>query len=78
MQLTAREHAVLERLLRAGDRITPKRRLGEYLLAFDHEWSDNAVETLIHRLRKKLSSAGATVELKALRGLGYLLVEVPK
>ena len=39
---------------------------------------DNAVETLIHRLRKKLSGAGATVELKALRGLGYLLVEVPE
>ena len=78
VQLTAREHAVLDRLLRAGDRITPKRRMGEYLFAFHHEWSDNAVETLIHRLRKKLSGAGATVELKALRGLGYLLVEIPK
>ena len=78
VQLTAREHAALDRLLRAGDRITPKRRMGEYLFAFHHEWSDNAVETLIHRLRKKLSGAGATVELKALRGLGYLLVEIPK
>lgn len=76
MWLAAREHAALDRLLRAGDRITSKRRMGEHLYAFHREWPDNAVETVIHRLRKKLAGAGATVELKALRGLGYLLVEV--
>lgn len=73
--LTGQEHAALDRLLRAGDRVTPKRRLGEHLYALDQDWSDNAVETLVHRLRKKLVGAGATVELKALRGLGYILVE---
>ncbi|SDO05634.1 DNA-binding response regulator, OmpR family, contains REC and winged-helix (wHTH) domain [Lutimaribacter pacificus] len=78
VQLTAREHAALDRLLRAGGRITPKRRMGEYLYAFHHDWSDNAVEAVIHRLRKKLSGAGATVELKALRGLGYVLIEAPE
>ena len=76
VRLTAREHAALHHLLRAGDRITPKDRMGEHLYAFDDEWSENAVESVIHRLRKKLSRAGATVELKALRGLGYLLLEV--
>jgi DNA-binding response OmpR family regulator len=78
VRLTAQEHSALERLLRAGDRITPKRRMGEHLYALHQDWSDNAVETLIHRLRKKLAAAGAKVELKALRGLGYLLVEVPE
>lgn len=73
--LTAQEHAALDRLLRAGDRVTPKRRLGEFLYALDQDWSDNAVETLVHRLRKKLLAAGASVELKALRGLGYVLIE---
>ena len=73
--LTALEHAALDRLLRAGDRITPKERMGEHLYAFERDWSDNAVETVIHRLRKKLAAAGATVEVRALRGLGYLLVE---
>ena len=75
VRLTAREHAALYHLLRAGDRVTPKRRMGEHLYSFDDDWSENAVETVIHRLRKKLTGAGATVELKALRGLGYLLVE---
>ena len=78
VRLTAREHAALDHLLRAGDRITPKRRMGEHLYSFDDDWSENAVETVVHRLRKKLSAAGATVELKALRGLGYLLVEAPE
>ncbi|MGP3697929.1 response regulator [Rhodobacter sp. NSM] len=78
VRLTAMEHAALDHLLRAGDRITPKGRMGEYLYSFDDDWTENAVESVIHRLRKKLSGAGATVELKALRGLGYLLVEVPE
>lgn len=78
VRLTAMEHAALDYLLRAGDRITPKGRMGEMLYSFDDDWSENAVESVIHRLRKKLSGAGATVELKALRGLGYLLVEVPE
>lgn len=78
VRLTAMEHAALDYLLRAGDRITPKGRMGEKLYSFDDDWTENAVESVIHRLRKKLSGAGATVELKALRGLGYLLVEVPE
>lgn len=76
VRLTAMEHAALDHLLRAGGRITPKGRMGEKLYSFDDDWSENAVESVIHRLRKKLSGAGSTVELKALRGLGYLLVEV--
>jgi two-component system, OmpR family, response regulator len=75
VRLTAHEHAALDKLIRAGDRVTPKRMLGEHVYALHQEWSDNAVETLVHRLRKKLSEAGATVELKALRGLGYILYE---
>ncbi|MEZ5878867.1 MAG: response regulator transcription factor [Tepidamorphaceae bacterium] len=75
VRLTAQEHATLDKLIRAGDRVTPKRMLGEHLYALHQDWSDNAVETLVHRLRKKLSQAGATVEIKALRGLGYILCE---
>lgn len=75
VRLTAQEHAALDKLIRAGDRVTPKRMLGEHLYALHQDWSDNAVETLVHRLRRKLSEAGATVELKALRGLGYILCE---
>ena len=75
VRLTAQEHAALDKLIRAGDRVTPKRELGEHHYAFHQDWSDNAIETLVHRLRRKLSKAGATVEVKTLRGLGYVLCE---
>ena len=75
VRLTAQEHAAFDKLIRAGDRVTPKRVLGEHLYAFHQDWSDNAIETLVHRLRRKLSKAGATVEVKTLRGLGYVLCE---
>jgi len=75
VRLTAQEHAALEKLIRAGDRVTSKRMLGEHLYAFHQDWSDNAIETLVHRLRRKLSIAGASVEIQTLRGLGYVLCE---
>jgi two-component system, OmpR family, response regulator QseB len=33
----------------------------------------NAIEVLVHRLRRKLTEAGATVAIHTLRGVGYLL-----
>ena len=75
VRLTAQEHAALEKLIRAGDRVTSKRMLGEHLYAFHQDWSDNAIETLVHRLRRKLSIAGASVEIQTLRVLGYVLCE---
>jgi two-component system response regulator TctD len=75
VRLTAQEHAALEKLIRAGDRVTSKRMLGEHLYAFHQDRSDNAIETLVHRLRRKLSIAGASVEIQTLRGLGYVLCE---
>jgi DNA-binding response OmpR family regulator len=43
------------------------------LYGFDDDVSENAIQVAIHRLRKKLVSAGATFELKTLRGIGYIL-----
>jgi two-component system response regulator TctD len=73
--LTAQEFAAIERLSRSPGRVVPKRALGDHLYALDQDWTDNAVETIVHRLRKKLACAGATLEIKTLRGIGYLLVE---
>ncbi|MFN8733699.1 MAG: response regulator [Hyphomonadaceae bacterium] len=74
--LSAQEISTLERLMRSSGRVIPKRALGEHLYTFDHEWTDNAVETIVHRLRKKLATSNASLEIKTLRGIGYLLMEV--
>jgi DNA-binding response OmpR family regulator len=72
LDLTRSELVVLENLLRNQGRVVPKGRLGELLHDIDREWSENSVETLMHRLRKKLGAAGAEISIRTLRGLGYL------
>lgn len=72
LDLTRSELIVLETLLRNQGRVISKERLGECLYDFQQERSANSVETQVHRLRKKLASAGADVSLRTLRGLGYL------
>ncbi|TDU32630.1 DNA-binding response OmpR family regulator [Panacagrimonas perspica] len=72
LDLTRSELIVLETLLRNQGRVISKDRLGECLYDFQQERSTNSVETHVHRLRKKLASAGADVSLRTLRGLGYL------
>lgn len=72
LDLTRSELVVLEALLRNQGRVISKERLGECLYDFEQERSANSVETQVHRLRKKLTAAGATVSLRTLRGLGYL------
>lgn len=65
--LTAREWAVLERLLRHRGAIVPKSDIEESLYAFGAEIESNAVEVYISRLRKKL---GRDL-ISTARGLGY-------
>jgi len=72
LDLTRSELIVLEALLRNQGRVISKERLAEYLYDFEQERSANSVETQVHRLRRKLSAAGADVSLRTLRGLGYL------
>lgn len=72
LELTRSELIVLEALLRNQGRVISKERLAECLYDFEQERSANSVETQVHRLRKKLATAGADVSLRTLRGLGYL------
>jgi two-component system response regulator TctD len=71
LQLTPREHSVLEYLmLKAGSTVT-KSALLDSLFGFDVEPDPAAIELYVHRVRRKLE--GATVRIDTLRGLGYML-----
>jgi DNA-binding response OmpR family regulator len=76
LDLSRREVGALELLMRQVGRVTPKSSLEDALYGFDEEVSANAIEVLIHRLRKKLAGADAQLEIHTLRGIGYLLAEV--
>ena len=71
----ARETAVLEILLRRGGNVAPKRLFEDHLFGLSGDVGSNAVEVYVHRLRKMLSDAGATVKIHTVRGVGYLMAE---
>lgn len=71
--LPAREFEVLWELMTPPGRTVSKRDLSDKLSSFDEVLGDNALESFISRLRKKLTDTGATI--RTLRGLGYVLEE---
>jgi two-component system, OmpR family, response regulator QseB len=73
LELTRRETAVLEELVRSANKVIVKEVLEEKLYGFDEEVSHNALEAAISRLRKKLTTAGAGISIETKRGIGYLL-----
>ncbi|MDE1991572.1 MAG: response regulator transcription factor [Rhizobiaceae bacterium] len=75
LQLSRREFAALELFLRRPNRVFSKIEMEESIYGFGEELSSNAVEVLIHRLRKKLQAAGAAVDIHNMRGIGYMLAE---
>lgn len=71
--LAARETAVLEILMRRSGHVVPRRLVEDHLFGLSGELGSNAVEVYVHRLRKMLGEAGATVRIHTVRGVGYLL-----
>lgn len=69
-----RERTLLEALLRAVPRPVAKEALEARLAGLDRAPQSNAVEVYVHRLRARLSAAGAKAEIRTVRGLGYRLL----
>ena len=74
LKLTRRETALLEALLRGGQRILVREALEESLYAADEAVTPNALEACMSRLRRKLMTGGANCRLDTHRGIGYALV----
>jgi two-component system OmpR family response regulator len=74
LDLSAREVALLEALLLSAGRVVSKDQLADRLYGVSDEVGPNAIEVFVHRLRRKIESAG--VSIRTIRGLGYL-VEKP-
>jgi two-component system OmpR family response regulator len=69
-QLTAKEWALLEKLVVRPGVIVHKEQLDEALYSFDDEVGSNTLEVYVSRLRKKLGKEA--IETK--RGLGYRFI----
>ena len=65
--LTAREWAILDRLLQRRGAVVSREQIEEAIYAFGKEVESNAVEVYVSRIRKKLGAA----LIETLRGVGY-------
>lgn len=71
LALSVRELSVLEMLMARVGRVVTKRQIVNSLSAWDADFSENAVEVYVYRLRKRLEGSGAGIQ--TVRGFGYLL-----
>lgn len=76
LDLPRRELLALESLVKRSGRTVRRSLLEEEIYGADDEIQSNALDAHISRLRRKLAEAGATAEIHAVRGVGYL-IKVP-
>jgi two-component system, OmpR family, response regulator len=75
IELSAREWAILEYLIRHSGRVVSKQQIIDAILPWGEELTLNAVEVYISRIRIKLGDAG--LALRTIRGFGYMLESTP-
>ncbi|WP_431262017.1 response regulator [Roseateles chitinivorans] len=71
LALSPREHAVLRTLIQHSGEPMSKQEILERLFSDEQDVRPEAVEVLVHRLRRRIESG--KVRITTLRGLGYVL-----
>ena len=74
VELTRREFALLQALMENAGRLVRRESLENSLYGLDHVVGNNALEVLVHSLRRKLSFE----TIRNVRGFGYRIVQDPK
>jgi two-component system response regulator QseB len=74
LDLTRREAALFEELVRHPNQVVVRDTLADRLYGLGEDVSPNALEATVSRVRRKLSAQHATVRIDTLRGIGYRLV----
>lgn len=78
LDLPQREFRVLEILMAGTGKVLAKEEIADQLFNFDEATGLNAVEVYVGRLRRRLAEAEAGIEIRTLRGLGYLIEADPE
>ena len=77
MQLTAREFALLEYLMRRDGSVASKSEILDHVWGIDFAGDPNVVEVYIGYLRRKIDQPQHTQLIKTMRGAGYRLDTEP-
>lgn len=75
IELSERECALLDVLMREPGRVFSRVELSERVWAREHEYDTKLVEVFIDRLRKKIDEGASEPLLKTVRHLGYMVSE---
>jgi DNA-binding response OmpR family regulator len=73
IDLTPKEYAVLEYLMRHPGRVMPRTLITEYAWDYHFDPGTNIVDVVITRLRKKLDSGREPRLIHTVRGVGYVI-----
>lgn len=73
IDVLCKEFLLLECLLRNKDQVVSKEFIYDYVWGMDNESISNNLEAYISFIRRKFKAIDSTVNIKALRGLGYKL-----
>jgi DNA-binding response OmpR family regulator len=73
LDLTSREAAVLEHLLRRKGNVVSKSDLLEHCWDANFDGGPAPVEVLVHRLRRKIGAPGRPPVIETVRGGGYII-----
>jgi two-component system OmpR family response regulator len=71
LELSSREYFVLEMLLQRKGRVVFKNDLIDHLSNFEKDMTTNALDIVVHRLRKKIDGSGCVIE--TVKGLGFII-----
>ena len=75
VSLSAKEYHLMELFIRNPHQLLPRESIVERVWGFDNEAEYNNLSVYLTFLRRKIAFIGSSVEIKASRGLGYMLEE---
>ena len=75
VNLGAKEYHLMELFIRNPHQLLPRESIVERVWGFDNEAEYNNLSVYLTFLRRKIAFIGSSVEIRASRGLGYMLEE---
>ena len=73
IEVVCKEFMLLEYFMKNEKRVIPKEQLYEKICGVDSEAESNNLEAYLSFIRKKIKIIASSVQIKAVRGLGYKL-----
>jgi len=78
IELTAKEYAVLECLMREPDRVLSRTQIAEHVWNYDVFHHSNVVDVYIKNLRRKIDDSAVPRLIHTVRGAGYRITPEPE